>query len=85
MRQDAADTVVELGRARVHAALRAQPRHVVLERTGQIEAEEHARRDRAGDEQTEDNAGPNSRAYRGGEPGGCLAIFRNGVRFAKQS
>lgn len=33
----------------------------------------------------EDNAGPNSRAYRGGEPGGCLAIFRNGVRFAKQS
>jgi phosphoribosylformylglycinamidine synthase subunit PurQ / glutaminase len=33
----------------------------------------------------EDNAGPNSRACRGGEPGGCLALFKNGVRFAKQS
>jgi phosphoribosylformylglycinamidine synthase len=33
----------------------------------------------------EDNSAPGFRAYRGGKGGGCLALFRNGVSYARQS
>ncbi|MCX7027328.1 MAG: phosphoribosylformylglycinamidine synthase I [Spirochaetes bacterium] len=33
----------------------------------------------------EDNSGPEVRAFRNGRPGDCLALFENGVRYAKQS